>query len=547
MKTPVICTTLLIEKSPQSLPLGAACIASSLNSSKLTKDLCQASLKAFCIEDEEYKKHAGTEDSAALYLAEKLKAPIVCFSVFVWNKIILEKTAELLQKQGSICIAGGPEITANPGAAKGFDYLVCGEGEVSLPSLISDLLTDKRPQRKIIPASSIKNLEELSSPYLDNTLDPLQYGGALWELARGCPFKCSYCYESKGEKIVRHFNMQRIEAELDLFAKKKIPQVFVLDPTYNANKERAIKLLNLIAKKTPDTFYYFEARAEFIDNELARAFSKIPCALQIGLQSANEEVLKLVNRPFNKKNFIKKINILNQAGLTFGFDLIYGLPGESFASFKEGINFALSLYPNNLEIFCLSVLPGTDLHERAAELGLQYQEMPPYNVTKTSKFSPEDLKNAGKLAAACNVFYNDGRAVPWFNIICRQLKLQSWVFLNRFYNDFLSKEKRLEEYSDYKDACNREDNNNSERLSKVIEEWQLAFVLMLAKEKGLSRFNNIFTDLIHYYGALSRSTESGKRQKISLNYPAEYLESEYIFDLEFFLKNVKLRKNSIEI
>ena len=70
---------------------------------------------------------------------------------------------------------------------------------------------------------------------------------------------------------------------------------------------------------------------------------------------------------------------------------------------------------------------------------------------------------------------------------------------------------------------------------------------MLAKEKGLSRFNNIFTDLIRYYGALSRSTESGKRQKISLNYPAEYLESEYIFDLEFFLKNVKIRKNSIEI
>ena len=52
--------------------------------------------------------------------------------------------------------------------------------------------------------------------------------------------------------------MARIEKELDLFAQKKVPQVFVLDPTYNADKTRAIQLLKMIKEKTPDTFYYFD-------------------------------------------------------------------------------------------------------------------------------------------------------------------------------------------------------------------------------------------------------------------------------------------------
>ena len=69
------------------------------------------------------------------------------------------------------------------------------------------------------------NQENLPSPYLTGTLNPAEYqNGALWELARGCPFKCAYCYESKGEKTVAYFPMERIRQELDFFAKQKMVQ-----------------------------------------------------------------------------------------------------------------------------------------------------------------------------------------------------------------------------------------------------------------------------------------------------------------------------------
>ena len=579
MLAKVICTTILIEKSPQALPLGAACVASAIKNSPLTRDLCTVYLCPFCQEDSEYIKHASTQDQAAEWMAQQLilksqgdgspgagvagqrgqgqsvelgvsnatepyhwDGPlIVAFSVFVWNRLVLEKTARILRQQGVICIAGGPEVTANPKSFTDFDYVTTMEGELRVPYLISKiLLGDKEALREENLQLSLSPLscplDQLSSPYLDGTLDPAEYDGALWELARGCPFKCSYCYESKGEKVVRKVPMERIEKELDLFARKKIGQVFVLDPTYNANKERAVKLVNLIAKKTPDTFYYFEARAEFIDRQMAKAFTKIPCALQIGLQSANEEVLKLVNRPFNRKQFVKNIGFLNEAGVTFGFDLIYGLPGETFKSFKEGIDFALSLYPNNLEIFCLSVLPGTDLFDHAKDLHLNYMDKPPYNIINTDKFSNQDIQHASHLAQACNVFYNDGRAVPWFNIITHHLHIKAPEFFDRFYNEVLAK-------------------NISQsvipvpfvRTQSEIEKLQQDFVTKLCKEKKMDRYIKVMTDLIRYYGAISRKTDTGKTQTVQLNYPEEYLCSEYIFDLDFFTKNVKINPCSIRI
>lgn len=536
MTLPVICTTLLIEKSPQALPLGAACIASAIKNCPELKDVVEVSLKAFSIEDEEIQRISGENknEKIAEYICDDLlkltngRKSVVCLSTFVWNVRILQKAALILKNHNCICIAGGPEITAHPGFYKDFDFTVSGEGEISVPEIIKKILGSEQLNKVIISESP--DLALLKSPYLEGIIDPAEYDGALWELARGCPFKCAYCYESKGEKTVRMFPMERIKAELELFAKKKVPQVFVLDPTYNVNKKRALELLRLIASKTPDTFYYFEARAEFIDRELAREFTKIPCALQIGLQSANEEVLKLVNRPWDKKKFLKGISFLNEEGVTFGLDLIFGLPGESFSSFRNGMDFALSLYPNNLEVFCLSVLPGTDLFDRAEKLGLKYQKEPPYHVIQNKEMQPGDFKRLEKLAKACSFFYNEGRAVPWFNSVCRCLKITGTKLFELFFDKEMSFNKECENCCDH----------------KLIEKLQLNFLNKIFSERKMERYFKVAEDIIKFYGAISRTTATRKSEIIQLNYNAEYIASEYATDIRWFAENVKMQKSKIQ-
>ena len=540
MAAAVICTTLLIEKSPQALPLGAACIASAVKNAPELKGQVEVSLKAFCLEDKDFPKD---KSAASLYIANKLieeagkvcsganaSKSIFCFSCFVWNVGILEAAAKILREKGFVCIAGGPEITAHPSFYKGFDYTVSGEGEVSVPLLISNILNRYEKSDKVIISPS-PDLSLIHSPYLDGIIDPSEYEGALWELARGCPYKCAYCYESKGQKTVRMFPMERIKAELELFAKKKVPQVFVLDPTYNVNKKRAVELLRLIASKTPDTFYYFEARAELIDRELAREFTRIPCALQIGLQSTNEETLKLVNRPFDKKKFTHGLSILNEEGVTFGLDLIYGLPGENFSSFRNGIDFAISQYPNNLEIFCLSVLPGTDLYDRADGLGLVYEKEPPYHVHHTKQISKEEMEKARKLAAACSYFYNAGRAVTWFNSLCHILKTKP----SRFFEIFYEKNIAL---CENKNCCNE---NHLE-----IEKVQLSFLKQLFYERGMNKYYSTVEDIVKFYGAISRTIDTGKSEIVILNHNAEYVASNYASDIRWFTEKVKYQKSKIQ-
>ena len=537
MPIPVICTTLLIEKSPQALPLGAACVASAIKHCPELKDMCNVSLKAFCLEDKDFPKD---KEKAADYIAQNLLKisggidnSIFCFSCFVWNIKILAAAAKRLKEKGCICIAGGPEITAHPSFYKDFDYTVSGEGEVSVPKLISEILLKKSEKSDKVIISPSPDLSSIHSPYLDGIIDPAEYEGALWELARGCPFKCAYCYESKGEKSVRLFPMERIKAELELFARKKVPQVFVLDPTYNVNKKRAVELLRLIAKKTPDTFYYFEARAELMDRELAREFTRIPCALQIGLQSANEQTLKLVNRPFDKKKFCKGLSILNEEGVTFGLDLIFGLPGENFCSFRDGIDFAISQYPNNLEIFCLSVLPGTDLFDRAEGIGLVWEKEPPYHVIKTKEFSPDDIKRAEKLSKACSYFYNAGRAVPWFNSVCRVLKFKPSKLFELFYNE-------------YSDICEKSCELGYCEKHEEIQKIQLEFLQGQFKSKNLQRYYAAAEDIVKFYGAISRTTDTGKSETVNLNYDAEYVASDYASDIRYFTENLHPKKNRIQ-
>jgi hypothetical protein len=462
------------------------------------------------------------------------KIDVVCLSVYVWNRQVLEEAGKILKSKGILVIAGGPEITANPRSFSGADFVVSGEGEGSVSALINQALYGENSNINLIIedcgntklAKWGKSLsgEELTSPYLDGTIDLSKYEGALWELARGCPFKCSYCYESKGEKKVRLLPMERIEAELKLFAEKDVPQVFVLDPTYNANKERALSLLKMMAKITPNTFYYFEARAEFIDRQIAKAFTKLPCAVQFGLQSSNEAVLKNVNRSFNKAQFTKNINILNEEGVIFGFDLIYGLPGDNLAGFYNSIDFALNLMPNNLELFCLSVLPGTDLFDSAKGFGLVYEEKAPYHVIETPGFSKDDMKKVAKVSAACNVFYNKGRAVPWFASLMKALQLKP----SKFFMDF---EKWYSKKGDIETLATNCTSHKD--VEKIQLEFLDEYISGGKKQYLLPAIENI----IKFNGAISRVTADGTKENLKLAYHPDDLASPYTMDMVFFAKN----------
>ncbi len=331
--------------------------------------------------------------------------------------------------QGIHLFAGGPEATADPASFDLglYDFLVLGEGEDSVVQALCNLKEGEAPRGPGIlsntsvfsPATS-PDLANLPSPLLRGLADRFLLPGSsvLWEMTRGCPFHCSFCFESRGQRSIRHFDLVRLEAELDYLVDHQVGEVYVLDPTFNMDKKRTLAILAMLEAKQPPIHFVFEIRAELLDAALADAFATIDCSLQIGLQSTDKAVLKAANRTFDPVLFAKKIQLLNQRGIAFGLDLIIGLPHDSLDSFTKSLDYAMLLKPSNLDIFPLSLLPGTLVSDQAASYGLVGMSQAPYTILHSPTFSEDDLKKAMRLKKACDLFFTQGQAGMWMPKLC---------------------------------------------------------------------------------------------------------------------------------
>ena len=73
-------------------------------------------------------------------------------------------------------------------------------------------------------------------------------------------------------------------------------------------------------------------------------------------------------------------------------DLILGLPGDTVDSVRRGIDFLQRTQAySEVQVFNLSILPGTAFRQEAGQLGLTYQPWPPYYVLKTPTLDVEQM------------------------------------------------------------------------------------------------------------------------------------------------------------
>ena len=495
--------------SPQSIPLANAFLKAYALESTIS-----ISLVDFFIGD----------DAAACAAQLTNSLPVaIGFSMYLWNRDLCCEIADELRRvyPAAILFCGGPEVTADPESITRmgvFDFVIVGEGEEPFSSLCKTLAGGgdysqipgiRLPESVMTPPPApIINLDSIPSPYLTGVIDTSTNPGILWQLSRGCSFTCDFCFDSRGVHGVRRFSLERVESELRHFAATGVSQIFVLDSTFNQEPKRAKTILRMIKNIAPDIHYHFEVRNEFIDREMAQLFAQIACSLQIGLQSSDREVLKQVGRSFNKADFTAKVGLLNESGAVFGFDLIFGLPDDTLDGFQNTLDYALSLYPNHLDIFPLAILPGTTLATRGNALHMKWKSTPPYLVESTDSFTTEDMSTAANLATACDIFYTRGKAVAWFNAVIRVLGVKPSDLLHIFSLWLIEQRGSDTKESDYGDE----------------EVWglQKLFLEYVFNNKNNKRFLPLVIDIAcyhHHYAAvlLAPVDEDHNNNSVSIN------------------------------
>lgn len=84
--------------------------------------------------------------------------------------------------------------------------------------------------------------------------------------------------------------------------------------------------------------------------------------ISFGVQSAVASELALLEREHDFAAVVEAVAMARQAGLTnFNLDLIYGVPGQTLASWRQSMEAVLALEPPHISLYCLTIEPGTPM------------------------------------------------------------------------------------------------------------------------------------------------------------------------------------------
>jgi len=366
-----------------NIPLAAACLKQAV------ADLPEATVE---ILPESIVSYLA--DASLVSLITARRPQIIGFTVYSWN---VRRSLYLAEMVKSIyrprIVFGGPEITPDNELidSEHVDTYVHGEGEAVFRRLLQN---PQSWERFPVAADTAKVFEASPSPYPDGLLEPWVEDLMLLETQRGCPYRCAYCYYNKSRQRISVKAEAQVMQAAQWACENGIGELYLLDPSINSRpglKGLLKKISTVNARRT--TALLSEIRAESLDGELADLFAAAGFSwFEIGLQSTNPAALTAMNRRADLARFRTGARLLQQRGITPGIDLIAGLPGDTLDGFKRSVDFVVdSGLHDDVQVFPLAVLPGTEFRANSRSLGLRYEPDPPYPVIATPRFSEQEL------------------------------------------------------------------------------------------------------------------------------------------------------------
>lgn len=345
------------------------------------------------------------------------------FTCYLWN---VERTLWAAARVKSLrpetlIVIGGPEVTPDnawvlEGGAQ--DFAAIGEGEATFSDLLAHFAggpplgaidglvhRESGSLRFNSPRAPMADLDGVSSPYLAGILDAGDEEQLLLETVRGCIFKCKFCYYPKAYDGLYFVSREKVLANLAHARASGAREVYILDPTLNQRRD-FIPFLEVLREGNRDgrLELHAELRGEGITAAHARLLREANFKeVEIGLQSVDAKAQDLMDRRNSLKAFERGALALRAEGIRVKVDLIVGLPGDTVESVRRGMRYlADGGFHDDIQVFQLSVLPGTSFRQEAAQLGLEFQPRPPYYTLRTPDLSLDDM--LGLLEEAEDIF-----------------------------------------------------------------------------------------------------------------------------------------------
>ena len=196
-----------------------------------------------------------------------------------------------------------------------------------------------------------------------------------------CTSKCSYCSFISAEigKIEQFVTpyvdalIKEIKASLQLIYKKHywVKAIYIGGGTPTSLPENELdRLLDSIVFPYDIKEFTVEAgRPDTITKEKLDILKKHKVTrISVNPQTFNDAVLKKIGRNHTSMDTLKGYKLATLYDFKINMDLIAGLPGDTLKSFKETVNIALELCPDNLTVHTLAL-------KRASEFAIKNEDI----------------------------------------------------------------------------------------------------------------------------------------------------------------------------
>lgn len=188
--------------------------------------------------------------------------------------------------------------------------------------------------------------------------------------SRGCPYKCTFCYQPWGSKFRAHSIDFVIDALKYLKKYYNVDFVSFQDDEFMANRKRVYEFCDKVQKYVPGLLWSCTGRANLVNTDIVSVMRRSGCvSISYGFESGSPRMLASMNKKATITQMEDAIMINRRYGMMVPVSFIIGMPGEDDVSCKETVEFCVR---NNLplkSIMFATPYPGTELFEYAISTG----------------------------------------------------------------------------------------------------------------------------------------------------------------------------------
>ncbi len=252
------------------------------------------------------------------------------------------------------------------------DLIIGAKNKKNLPMIIKNYMKTKNKKDYVESSTDFNDFESMPIACFESK------HRAFLKVQDGCNQFCSYCaipFARGRERCLHHDEVIEIAKSLVNKGHSEIVLTGIHTGRYFDGSYNLTKLLKALLENTPDSIYYRISSIEITEVsdeliQLMQANNRICHHFHIPVQSACNETLKRMNRPYTIEYFKERVQFIREQipDISISSDVIAGFVQESVEEFETTVQNIKEIQFSFLHVFPYSKRDGTQASNMKGEV-----------------------------------------------------------------------------------------------------------------------------------------------------------------------------------